>query len=419
MYTASVLFALVLMLSGLFLAVLSDSYLEKGKRRVFFIILLLILSLVIQNYVENLLNAKVVYPSMRTIVGIYGYCVRPAILGMFYYIVYPEKKHPAVWILVGINAVIHLTALWSGICFSIDANNSFHRGPLGYTCHVVSGILLFFLIALTIYRYRHVAGWDAFIPVFNEVVIIISVIFDSVLAYHPTPVTYLTVAVVACSVFYYIWVHLQLVREHEKELRDAQRIEIMMSQIKPHFLYNSLGAIEELCESDPKKAKEATATFSRYLRGNMSSISMTDAIPFEKELSHTRLYLELEQIRFEDALRVEYDIACENFRIPALTLEPLAENAVRHGIRGNEDGRGTVIISTREYTDYVEVSVRDDGPGFDPENEPDDGRPHIGLQNVRKRLMYLCGGSLRIESSLGYGTTATIVLPKRSNSDDE
>ena len=123
------------------------------------------------------------------------------------------------------------------------------------------------------------------------------------------------------------------------------------------------------------------------------------------------LYLDLEQIRFEDALRIEYDISCRDFRIPTLTLEPIAENAVRHGIREKADGCGNVLIATKEYEDRYEVSVRDDGPGFDPAAVPADGS-HVGLQNVRERLQTVCGGSLKIDSVIGSGTDVTIILPK-------
>lgn len=143
----------------------------------------------------------------------------------------------------------------------------------------------------------------------------------------------------------------------------------------------------------------------------MNSLSEEGVIPFEKELQHTRLYLELEQIRFEDALRVEYDIACTDFMIPTLTLEPIVENAVRHGIRGNANGQGTVMISSRECENHYEVLVTDDGPGFDPKTVYDD-KSHVGIRNVRIRLKTVCRGSIKIESSAGGGTTVTILLPK-------
>ena len=127
-------------------------------------------------------------------------------------------------------------------------------------------------------------------------------------------------AIVVGSVFYYIWLHLQFVREHEDDLKTRQRILIMLSQIQPHFLYNALSAIQYLCTHDPQAAAETTGKFSRYLQGNMSALAGGATISFPQELEHTRLYLEIEQIRYEGALRVRYDITCTNFSVPALTL---------------------------------------------------------------------------------------------------
>lgn len=202
--------------------------------------------------------------------------------------------------------------------------------------------------------------------------------------------------------------------EKERE-NDRLRTDIMLSQIKPHFLYNTLGAIQELCDSDPKAAGVAIVRFTRYLQGNMMSLTESGVIAFEKELQHTKAYLDLEQMRFEDKLIVHYDITCTDFSLPTLTLQPIVENAVRHGARGKKKGAGTVSLATREYPDRFEVTVTDDGPGFDP-NAPataNDGHAHIGISNVRGRLRDICGGDLWIESELGKGTRVTLILPKK------
>jgi sensor histidine kinase YesM len=191
-------------------------------------------------------------------------------------------------------------------------------------------------------------------------------------------------------------------------------MQIMLSQIQQHILYNTLSAIQYLCAHDPKAAGETTEKFSRYLQGNMSALRSDGEIPFERELEHTKIYLEIEQIRFEDALQVEYDIACTEFSLPTLTLQPIAENAVRHGVRGRK-GVGTVRIATREYPDRWEITVADDGPGFDPEAPvlTDDGREHIGISNVRDRLERISGGTLQIRSAPGSGAVVTIAIPKK------
>ena len=198
-------------------------------------------------------------------------------------------------------------------------------------------------------------------------------------------------------------------RQQEENMK--LKVDIMLSQIQPHFLYNTLGAIQALCQGNPA-AEEATVKFARYLRGNMDALTAEGTIPFARELAHTRLYLELEQLRFEDALQVRWDLPCTDFQLPTLTLQPLVENAVRHGVRGSKSGKGVVTIATRAFPDRYEISVTDDGPGFVPGARQDDGRSHTGIRNVRDRLSRVAGGELRIDSAAGQGTTATIILPR-------
>ncbi len=406
-----ILSALLLQIAGMPFVVRLDGFISKKHRGYLLLINLLILLLIAQNVVEYLLINYYAKPYYRTIVAIFGYVIRPAILVLFLYIVAPDRHHTIPWIMVGVNAALYMTALFSRLTFWIGEGNNYNGGPLSDFSLYVSVVLLAYLLWLTIRKYRGVSKREMALPVMIVLVIVLGIVADATINYKYQAADYLTAAIVSCNVFYYIWLHMQFVREHEKGLMMEQRVGMMLTQIKPHFLYNSLGAIEELCDSDPKAAKAATVKFSRYLRGNMDSISDEGVIPFEKELSHTKLYLELEQIRFEDALEVKYDISCMDFKLPALTLEPLAENAVRHGVRENDDGRGCVTISTRELNDSYEVSVRDNGPGFDPNTLPDDGETHIGIKNVRDRLEKVCGGSLLIASS-EQGTAATIVIPK-------
>ncbi len=204
-------------------------------------------------------------------------------------------------------------------------------------------------------------------------------------------------------------------RQAEKlkaELAES-RISIMLSQIQPHFLYNCLNSIYYLCEKNPKAAKTAISEFSNYLRGNMSSLTSTSPIPFYKELDHLKNYLALEKMRFDDTLKVEWDIHTKDFMIPALTVQPLVENAVKHGICKSENG-GTVRISTAESERFYEVEVTDNGEGFDNSEVSADGKAHTGIENVRNRLEKMCGGELIITSEKGKGTTALIRIPKIS-----
>jgi len=199
----------------------------------------------------------------------------------------------------------------------------------------------------------------------------------------------------------------------ERKLNES-RISILLSQIQPHFLYNALAVISRLCDKDPAEAKKATINFSNYLRANMNLLERTEPIPFENELNHTIGFLNLEKAMYGEALNVIYDIQIKSFKLPALTVQPIAENAVKHGI-GKKEGGGTVTISTKETESGYLVIISDDGAGFYPEKTDDDGQQHIGINNVRLRLSAQCGGSLKIESKPGAGTTASIIIPKNSN----
>ena len=196
----------------------------------------------------------------------------------------------------------------------------------------------------------------------------------------------------------------------EMKLQESQ-ISIMLSQIQPHFLYNTLNSIYQLCETNPMRARSMVNFFAEYLRNNLSSLEEPGLISFETELSHIKTYLEIEKIRFEDSLEIEYDIKCVDFSLPVLTVQPIVENAVKHGT-SKKRGGGKVTISTDENKESHIIKVFDTGCGFDPSKPKDDGKRHVGIENVRQRLFNMCGGSLSIESEVGKGTLATIIIPK-------
>ena len=197
----------------------------------------------------------------------------------------------------------------------------------------------------------------------------------------------------------------------QKELYEA-KVSVMISQIQPHFMYNALTSIAMMCQIDPDTAQEATVTFADYLRGNMDSLKQTKPVPFETELEHLKKYLYIEKLRFANLLNIEYDIQTTGFYLPLLSIQPLVENAVKHGVGMKEDG-GTVKISTRETDDAYEVIIEDDGVGFDTSAErKDDGRSHVGMENTKKRLHDMCGAQVVITSVIGEGTTARVILPK-------
>lgn len=204
--------------------------------------------------------------------------------------------------------------------------------------------------------------------------------------------------------------------ELEKELMQS-RITVMLSQIQPHFLYNTLTGIQELCLTAPHKAHQAISWFAQFLRGNMDSLSTTELIPFEKELQHVSNYLKLESLRFGSYLKVEYDLAVTDFKVPALCIQPIVENAVRYGISKKEEG-GTAWIKTYEEDGYVVIVVKDDGIGMKYDKRGNivyhdkTRESHLGIENVRKRIKVQCKGILKIKSEEGIGTEVSIYIPR-------
>lgn len=193
----------------------------------------------------------------------------------------------------------------------------------------------------------------------------------------------------------------------ESELQQA-RLELALHQIKPHFLQNALMSIKVLCRTRPKEAEQAVYDFAVFLRSNMNALESTEPIPFSEELKTIRGYLHIEQIRFGSRLCIVWDIQEEDFRIPPLTIQPLVENAVRHGICQKMEG-GTVTIASRRSRDEILVEIRDDGVGFDAsETEAVEG---IGIRNLRLRLKNLLHATLEMKSRPGEGCIQTVHIP--------
>ena len=187
------------------------------------------------------------------------------------------------------------------------------------------------------------------------------------------------------------------------------RVSTMMSQIRPHFIYNTLGSIEQLCKLDPPKAGELVHNFAKYLRGNFGELDNPKPILMSQEMEHVHHYLSIENVRFPD-MTFTFEMNSEDFHIPALTVQPIVENAIKHGLMKLPKGGTIRVLSYETDTDYC-ISVSDDGVGFDTSVLIDE-RKHLGLRNIRERLKVMVNGTLKIESAVGVGTKVLISIPK-------
>ena len=335
----------------------------------------------------------------------------------------PGPMANAVYAIAYVGMLLTFINLFTHFMYYIDASNVYHRTTwfvlsqgLGLAGTVCLGIHIFI-------RRQKLANLRALVLLTYIVLPSLAMIIQSF--YYGIPL--LNIAISA-ALFLNLTVMLlyqrrriseqaeELIASERKLLEERERvndmkIRLVLSQVKPHFLFNALNAIYYLIEKSPMQAQAAIDSFSDYLRGNMEALEHTALIPISQEMKHVKSYLRLEEMRFQDELEVIYDVKALNFDVPALSVEPIVENAVKHGISQNESG-GYVKISTDETDAGYEIKVEDNGAGFDVEDIGSDGRLHVGIANVRTRLESMAKGTLTIESEIGKGTRVTIFIPR-------
>lgn len=320
-----------------------------------------------------------------------------------------EGRIKAVGIIAVIAMVLVVISQFTNLYYYIDAQNLYHRN----TTYILSLILpmcgmLLDLSLIISYRERI----SKMIRTALISYIILPFLAAIILMFY-YGISLINIAINISLVAMFVMSMLeqnQKLAKKEQEALDL-KIEILMSQIAPHFIYNTLSAIQALCEIDPMKAKETVEEFALYLRGNLNSLTEKNLIPFEQELEHVKAYLSIEQKRFGERVKVKYDIRENNFRLPPLTLQPLAENAVKHGLCKKDDG-GTLVIQTWQEGDDIKITICDDGTGFDVDKLKTKSMEHIGIRNVRKRMKEMCNGTLVIESEPGKGTRVVLTMPR-------
>lgn len=189
---------------------------------------------------------------------------------------------------------------------------------------------------------------------------------------------------------------------------EISRMTLAMTQIRSHFVFNILNAISAMCKSDPEAADDTVIRFARYLRTNIDITSDDQLVTFRSVLDHLEDYVALEQLRFGSRIRYVTDIEIDDFLLPSLVVQPLVENAIKHGLRP-KNGGGTVRLRTWEEDAQVRISVCDDGVGFDTAGL--DENTVSGIPNLRFRLRHLANGTLELRSTPGEGTCAIISIP--------
>ncbi len=216
----------------------------------------------------------------------------------------------------------------------------------------------------------------------------------------------------ATAVLLNVYDHIQQLVSITRELSDS-RVRLMMNQLKPHFIRNSLATIRVITRHDPQKAYDLLYDFTQYLSYNIDSMQGDELTTFDVELRHIREYTNIEQEHMRHRLRMIYEIGPVDFEIPPLSVEPFVENAVKHGVWPRREG-GTVWVRSEETDSAYVITVADNGVGYDTQNPPAPAvRGHgIGMKYAVERIGTMVGGSVHVESEPGRGTTVTIEIPK-------
>ena len=317
-------------------------------------------------------------------------------------------KNPMVYItdlLWAVYFVLLVTAQFTKWIYYYTPDNEYFRGPL-YPVLLVPLVLLMAvnLFALFYYRAELSRRYRIAFTVYFLVPLLCMVVqmfYSDVL---------MTVLGSAVSALIMLWII--ALEQVESQIAQAneiskQRASIIILQMRPHFIYNTMMSIYYLCKQNPDKAQQVTLEFTDYLRSNFTAIAGENAIPFTDELKHTQAYLSVEQAQHEDSLFVKFDTPHTMFRVPPLTLQPLVENAVKHGM--DPDGNPlNISVTTRQTPSGSEIIVEDDGPGF---SSTDNNDLHIALENIRQRLEMMCKGQLEIAPRDGGGTVVKVTIP--------
>lgn len=326
----------------------------------------------------------------------------------------PWWQSLASWLVgVYISALFTPPILWLGNRFAIEKRNWAAYVPLHLLFSAVFSIL-----HLTIDSAVHVAaGLLPFIlgPTFK-------VVFSNllVIAFHGNVMAYWAILGIQYAFRYYRRyqereqqaLRLELhAAELKTQLMDA-RLSALKMQLQPHFLFNTLNAIMVLVRQHKgREAEEMLARLSDLLRCVLEDVEAQE-VPLRRELEYLQLYLSIEQVRFQDRLKVEItaDPAVLDAAVPQMGLQPIVENAVRHGL-GRSSSAGRILISASRVNGMLELKVQDDGPGFPPADSRS-GRG-IGLANTELRLHQLYGDAARLVLSNGEqgGAIVTMILP--------
>ena len=410
-------FLTLLLLGGLLVVMYAyrDAHLPATRNFLFIILVLFLMSM--SNSLERWAVLSPDRRPMRIAMSVLHYCLQPSVIWLELVILMP-RTHPnhrgrLFWLSIPLllNTAIYVAAPWAGeLVFWYREDYAFCRGPLGYSIYLVTLFYLILLLQVSLHFLRQNDRQKATILLFLGFSGVLTGILEGM-----NLITGYIDEVFAFGAFLY---YMYLVTVHELEMQASltrkelelseDRVKLLQEQIRPHFIFNSLHIIKSLIRIDPGKAIQGVEDFSDYLQANLEVMTSNKLIPFEEELDHIEAFVSLALADESKGITVKYDLQERYFCVPPLTIEPLVENAIQHGVPKG----GTVTLSTCVEGDAYRITVADDGQGIARAGtEKAKRRSGISLENVKTRLAIQCGGTLEMESS-ERGTVVSVRIPK-------
>lgn len=299
--------------------------------------------------------------------------------------------------------------------YFLDANNEYNR-LWGYYLWQGITIITFAFIGAVVFFYRKKT--DRFI---NRIIAVAFVfpMLGFLISIVSAPFNFNNIMVSVSELLIFMLyeknktdVTIRSVYELEQSKRELEqsKVRLLVAQIQPHFIFNCLATIQALCYVDSKSAADSINVFGDYLRANIDSISSDDFISFSSEMKHVEQYVKLERISTDISINVIYELEIQDFMIPPLTIQPIVENAIKHGALTRRDGSGMVKIRTEEIEDKIRITITDNGKGASLTKKQKEHQS-VGIQNVSQRLALKCSGTLKQKISEN-GAVSVIEIPR-------
>ena len=311
------------------------------------------------------------------------------------------------WALFVIGTALLVLNLFNEFIYSFDERNTYYRLAFGILPGTIAfiGIVITFGVVLEYFQYLR--AYEKIVTVIYLVLPIIAVVIQSF--QYGISFTYLSLVLSALTLF--ITFEIEYVQYNAKKERQLaeERIRLFNRQIQPHFIFNSLSVIKHLIRKAPQEAVNTVEEFAGYLRSSTDLMNENDCVPINSELDLVRHYTYMQQKRFGDSIRYEFDIQDEDFCVPPFAVQTVVENAVEHGLRASGMDNGIIAVKTYKKGKAHVVEVSDNGAGFDTRVLDDETQPdHVGIKNTKARLSLMCGGTIDIKSEIGKGTVVTM-----------